>query len=191
VIENNSSAIDHVAPDEGVAPDFNPAHPGDCRLSLRASEHLRHGLEQIALGEPAIAVAAFRSALQLAPHLPDAHVGLGVAYAMTSRIYPAIDHLERAAQLDPLGFHAHFKLAQLYFQLRVPAKGYEIARRALDCASTLDERRVVAQLLHQERQREHNGLARPWFYKSFSRSALWLSAAGAAALLFALLLHVH
>ncbi len=163
----------------------------DAMLPPLAAHHLRHGLEQIALGEPAIAVVAFHTALEHAPGLPDAHVGLGVAYAMTSQVYPAIDHLERAAQLDPCSFHAHFKLAQLYFQLRVPAKGYEIARRALDCASTLDERRVLAQLLHQERQREHNGLARPWFYKSFSRSALWLSAASAAALLFALLLHVH
>ena len=160
-------------------------------LSLQASQHLREGLEQLSIGEPAAAVVAFNSALEHAPHLPDAHVGVGIAYAMTSRIYPAIDHLTRAAELEPGNFHAHFKLAQLYFKLRVPAKGYEWARRALDCAITLDERRIIAQLLKEERQRECDGIARPWFYKTFGRSAVWLAATDTAAVLFALLLHMH
>lgn len=164
---------------------------GSGELSVPALQHVREGLEQLSLGEPALAVVALNSALEHAPDLPDAHVALGVAYAMTSRIYPAIDHLTRAAELEPGNFHAPFKLAQLYFKLRVPAKGYEAARRALDCAGTLDERRLIAQLLRQERERERDGIARPWFYKTFSRSALWLAATGSAALLFALMLHMH
>ena len=160
-------------------------------LSVPAVRHVREGLEQLSLGEPAAAVVALNAALEHAPDLPDAHVALGVAYAMSSRIYPAIDHLTRAAELEPENFHAPFKLAQLYFKLRVPAKGYEAARRALDCAGTLDERRLIAQLLRQEREREHNGIARPWFFKTFSRPALWLAATGTAAVLFALLLHMH
>ena len=161
------------------------------KLSVPALRHVREGLEQLSLGEPADAAVALNAALELAPDLPDAHVALGVAYAMTSRIYPAIDHLTCATELEPENFHAPFKLAQLYFKLRVPAKGYEWARRALDCAGTFDERRLIAELLRQEREREHNGIARPWFYKTFSRSALWLAATGTAAVLFALLLHMH
>ena len=160
-------------------------------LSVPALQHVREGLEQLSLGEPAAAAVALNSALEHAPDLPDAHVALGVAYAMTSRIYPAIDHLTRAAELEPENFHAPFKLAQLYFKLRVPAKGYEAARRALDCAGTLDERRLIAQLLRQERERERDGIARPWFHKAFSRSGLWLAATGTAAVLVALLLHLH
>jgi len=160
-------------------------------LFLPALQHVREGLEQLSLGEPAAAVVALHAALEHAPDLPDAHVALGVAYAMTSRIYPAIDHLTRAAELEPENFHAPFKLAQLYFKLRVPAKGYEAARRALDCAGTLDERRLIAHLLRQERERERDGISRPWFHKTFSRPALWLAATGTAAVLFALLLHMH
>lgn len=164
---------------------------GDRSLSVQASKHLRAGMEQLAMGEPAAASVAFNRALEHDPHLPDAHVGLGVAYAMTSRIYPAIDHLTHAAELEPGNFHAHFKLAQLYFKLRVPIRGYESARRALECAINLDERRLVAQLLKEERQREHDGMSRPWFHKAFNRTALWLGGAGMAALLLALLLHMH
>ena len=129
-------------------------------------------------------------ALAQAPDLPNAHIGAGIACAMTSRIYPAIDHLARAAELDPESFHAHFKLAQLYFKLRVPAKGYEWAGYALSCASTLDERRLIAQLLREERQHERDGIARPWFYKTFRRPVLWLCATGMAGMLCVLLLHM-
>jgi tetratricopeptide (TPR) repeat protein len=160
-------------------------------LSVQALQHFREGLEQLSLGEPAAAAVALNSALEHAPNLPDVHVALGVAYAMTSRIYPAIAHFTRASDLEPENFHAQFKLAQLYFTLRVPAKGYELARRALECAGTLDERRLIAQLLRHERQRERDGIARPWFHKTFNRSMLWLGATGMAAVLFALLLHMH
>ena len=160
-------------------------------VPVQAAHHLREGLEQLSIGEAAAAVVAFNSALEHAPHLPDAHIGVGIAYAMISQIYPAIDHLTRAAELEPANFHAHFKLAQLYFKLRVPAKGYEWTRRALDCAISLDERRIIAHLLKEERRRERDGIARPWFYKTFGRSAVWLAATGTAAVLFALLLHMH
>jgi tetratricopeptide (TPR) repeat protein len=159
-------------------------------VSVRSMQQFREGLEQLSLGEPDAAVVALKGALEHAPNLPDVHVALGVAYAMTSRIYPAIDHLTHASELEPDNFHAQFKLAQLYFLLRVPAKGYETARRALACAGTLDERRLIAQLLRQERQRERDGIARPWFYKAFRRPVLWLGATGTAAMLFALLLHM-
>lgn len=160
-------------------------------LSAPALQHVREGLEQLSLGEPAAAVVALNAALACAPNLPDVHVALGLAYAMTSRIYPAIDHLTCATELEPENFHAPFKLAQLYFKLRVPAKGYEWSRRALDRAVTFDERRLIAELLRQERERERDGIARPWFHKAFSRSALWLAASGTAAVLLALLLHIH
>ena len=166
-----------------------PRCPG--AVSVPALRHFQEGLEQLSLGEPAAAVVSLTSALENAPNLPDVHVALGVAYAMTSRIYPAIDHLTRASDLEPENFHAQFKLAQLYFTLRVPAKGYELARRALECARTLDERRLIAQLLRHERQRARDGIARPWFHKTFNRPMLWLGATGMAAVLFALLLHMH
>ncbi len=165
--------------------------PHCAKVPAQALPHFREGLEQLNVGEPAAAVLALNAALEHAPNHPDVHVALGVAYAMTSQIYPAIDHLTRASDLEPGSFHAQFKLAQLYFTLRVPAKGYELARRALSCAETLEERRLIAQLLRHERQREHHGIARPWFNKAFSRSALWIAGSGTAALIAALVLHLH
>src|SRR5207237_264556 len=82
------------------------------------------------------------------------------AHALTSNIYPAIDHLEEAAKLDPDSFAAHYTLAQLNFKLRTPKPGYEAARRALKCVQTLEQRKMLAQLLKEERERERNGIAR-------------------------------
>jgi hypothetical protein len=118
-------------------------------------------------------------------------VALGVAYAVDYRIYPAIDHLERAASLQPDSFSAHFKLGQLYFKLRIPQKGYAEMARALDCCTALGQRRMVAQLIREEKQREKDGYARPWWNKPFSRIGVTLGAGLMFALLTALLLFLH
>ncbi|MGE5326794.1 MAG: hypothetical protein ACM3NO_07125, partial [Deltaproteobacteria bacterium] len=50
--------------------------------------------------------------------------------------------------------------------------GYERADRALKCATTMDEKRLVAQILKEERQRESAGLRRPTWNRPFSKT--WL-----------------
>ncbi len=137
-----------------------------------AWQYFRDGVEQMNLGEPETALVAFQRALELSPNMPDTHVGIGVAYALCSEIYPAIDHLERAIQLEPSSFHAHFKLSQLYFKLRVPQKGYDESKLALRCAATMPERQLIAQILKEERAREHNGITRPWLNRTFSKPAI-------------------
>ena len=79
---------------------------------------------------------------------------LGIAHALTYNIYPAIDHLETAAQLDQNSFGAHYTMAQLNFKLRIPQKGYEAARLALKCVRTLEQRKMLTQLLREEKARE-------------------------------------
>ncbi|HVP44180.1 MAG TPA: hypothetical protein VMS96_12165 [Terriglobales bacterium] len=170
---------------------FRALSRNDCEGHvLSGPDPLQEGLKQLGMGEPARALVYFQRALEDAPHDPDAHVGIGVAYALTSQIYPAIDHLTCAAQLEPQNFHAHLKLAQLYFKLRVPQKGYEAADRALGCATTMEERAVLARLLKEERQREREGISRPWFNKRFGGFGIWLAAAGTLALLV-LVMCVH
>jgi hypothetical protein len=44
--------------------------------------------------------------------------------------------------------------------------------RALACTADREERRLVAQLLREERQRERNGIMRPSWNKPFSSAAL-------------------
>jgi tetratricopeptide (TPR) repeat protein len=160
-------------------------------VPAEALRSYHEGLARLGGGELNPAIACLEQALGSAPDFADGHVALGVAYAVAYRIYPAIDHLERAASLAPYDFSAHFKLGQLYFKLRIPQKGYAEMARALDCSTALGQRRMVAQLIREERQREKNGYARPWWNKPFSRLAVAMGWGLILALLVALLLRMH
>jgi tetratricopeptide (TPR) repeat protein len=150
-------------------------------VSFKARVHFQEGLAHLRLGEAAEAVAEFSRSIEHAPAFPEAHVFLGIAHALTSNIYPAIDHLEEAAQLDPDSFAAHYTLAQLNFKLRTPEPGYEAARRALKCVQTLEQRKMLTQLLKEERERERGGIARPSFTKPFTTRMLFLAGSALAA----------
>ena len=160
-------------------------------LSVQARQNFQEGLACLQSGDAAKAVAALSRSIEHAPDFTDAHVFLGIAHALTSNIYPAIDHLETAARLDQESFAAHFTLAQLNFKLRIPKKGYEAANQALRCVRTLDKRKMLTQLLKEERERERNGIARPWFNKPFSFSALFLLGSALAAAIIAVIAHLH
>jgi tetratricopeptide (TPR) repeat protein len=74
------------------------------RLPLGVHGLFQAGMERLNLGEAGAAAACFEQALSLAPEFADGHVGLGIAYALDSRIYPALDHLEEAIELEPESF---------------------------------------------------------------------------------------
>ena len=59
--------------------------------------------------------------------------------------------------------------------------GYEAADRALKCVRTIEQRKMLTQLLREEKARERSGIARPSFSKPFS-SPLLLLAGGALVL---------
>jgi hypothetical protein len=156
-----------------------------------AVERLREGVERLQMGDPGAALAALSRSTDLAPTFGEAHVFLGLANALTCNIYPAIDHLELATRLQPESFAAHYTLAQLNFKLRIPQKGYAAAEHALRCVSTMEQRKLLTQLLKEERARERNGIARPWFNTPFSKPGLFFAGGGLAAAIFALLVHVR
>ena len=160
-------------------------------LSPQAKMSFNEGLEHLQAGEPAVAAAALYRSLEHSPDFPPTHIFLGIAHALTSNIYPAIDHLEKAARLDRDSFAAHFTLAQLNFKLRIPQKGYEAAERARQCIDTLEQRKMLTNLLKEERARERNGIARPSFNKPFSRSALVLAGGALLAALVAVVMHIR
>lgn len=151
----------------------------------------REGLGHFQAGDPRAALSSFSQSVLRAPEFGEAHVFLGLAHALTSNIYPAFDHLEMATQLQPDSFAAHFTLAQLNFKLRIPQKGYAAAAEALRCATTLEQRAMLTQLLKEERARERNGIARPSFSQPFRKPFLWMAGGGLAAALVALLVHVR
>ncbi|MGH9352170.1 MAG: hypothetical protein ACRD2G_08435 [Terriglobia bacterium] len=152
----------------------HPALPNDVQTDFST------GLELIAVDEPRRACECFERVLEAAPRFADGHIALGMALAACSKVYPALDHLQKAAKLEPDNFFAHFKLGHLYFKLRVPRIGYHEMDRALDCATSFRERQLVAQLQREERQREHGAIKRPWWNKPFSRKFLYFAATMAA-----------
>ena len=154
-------------------------------LPVQAQHHFQEGIVRLQSGDAAGAVAAFSQSLEHAPQFSEGHVFLGIAHSLTYNIYPAIDHLEEAGRLDPDSFAAHYTLAQLNFKLRTPQKGYEEARHALRCVQTLEQRKLLTQLLKEERERERNGIARPSFAKTFStRTLVFAGSALVAAIVF-------
>ncbi len=161
-------------------------------LPVEVTRQFSQGLELMDQGEPAAAATCFEQIVESFPEYADAHVALGIADAVCGRVYPALDHLEEAGHLEPDNFFAHFKLGQLYFKLHVPQKGYESMRKALDCATSLQERKLVGQLIHEQKKREEKGLARPTWNRPFSRKNLLLVAASVALpLLYMFFASVH
>ena len=164
----------------------------EATLPVEVSKSFHEGLDLMNHGEPAAAASCFEQIVQVLPDFADAHVGLGIAYAITGKIYPALDHLEEATNLEPDNFFAHFKLGQLQFKLHIPMKGYEEMQKALDCATSIEERKLVGQLIHEQKQREEKGLARPTWNRPFSRKNLLLVAASVAVpLLYMFLVTAH
>jgi len=160
-------------------------------VPAEAKESFCEGLAHFQAGDPGAALASFSRSVELAPKFVEGHVFVGLANALTHNIYPAIDHLELATQLEPDSFAAHYTLAQLSFKLRIPEKGYQEANEALRCTSNLEQRAMLTQLLKEERARERNGIARPSFSKKFSAPVLWMTGSGLAAALVALFLHIR
>jgi len=160
-------------------------------LPAQAKHHFQEGIVRLQSGDAAGAVAAFSQSLEHAPEFSEGHVFLGIAHSLTYNIYPAIDHLEEAGRLDPDSFAAHYTLAQLNFKLRTPQKGYEEAKHALRCVQTLEQRKLLTQLLKEERERERNGIARPSFTKTFSTRALVFAGSALAATIIFVMAHMR
>lgn len=156
-----------------------------------AKQYLEEGVMQIQLGEAKAAVEALTRAVEQAPEYSDAHVFLGIAHALDHNVYPALDHLQEATRLDEESFAAHYTLAQLNFKLRIPKAGYEAAERARQTSMTLEQRRLLTNLLREEKAREKNGIARPLFNKPFSVPALFVAGCGLAAAVFSIVRHMH
>ncbi len=172
----------------GVALQQFPALAG---LSAEARDCFQEGLVRLQSAEPEEAVKLLLRTVELAPAFPEGRICLGLAYALTHNIYPAIDSLEMAGELDPENFAAHFTLAKLNFKLRIPQKGYEAAQRALKCITNIEQRKMLTELLKEERARERDGIARPWFNRPFGRPTLIVLGSAFAVALIALFMHVR
>lgn len=140
---------------------------GSLDISPSALAEFHEGMTWMEQGDSHRAVKALTRCVEQAPAFTAGHICLGVAHAVSCNVYPAIDHLENAVSLEPRNFAAQYTLAQFYFKLRIPQKGYEHAELALNCVQNGSQRRALAQLLQKERERERNGMSRPWFNRKF------------------------
>ena len=75
--------------------------PAALDLPREAVECFQRGVELLQLGDSGGALVVLSRSTELAPAFSEAHVFLGLANALSNKIYPAIDHLELAAQLQP------------------------------------------------------------------------------------------
>ncbi len=160
-------------------------------VSANALQYFQQGMAELQDGNATLAVAALSQTVALAPSFSDGRVFLGIAHSLSCEIYPAIDQLEKATELAPDSFIAQYALAQLYFKLRVVEKGYERAESALRCVTNLEQRKMLTQLLREEKARERSGIPRPSFSKPFSKPVLVIAGGGVCAALLAILLHLH
>ena len=189
----NGMIASSMEPREGGLLEF-PMEAGSSEstaLSANALQYFQMGIAQLQSGNAALAVSALSHTVEMAPSFADGRVFLGIAHSLSSEIYPAIDQLEKATELAPDSFIAQYALSQLYFKLRVVEKGYERAECALRCVSHIEQRKMLTQLLREERARERNGIARPSFSKPFSRPALFIAGGGLCAAVLAILVHLH
>ena len=160
-------------------------------LSANALGCFQQGLARLQAGESGPAVLLLKQSVEMAPAFADARIFLGIAHSLSCEIYPAIDQLEKATELEPDSFVAKYALAQLYFKLRIVEKGYERAECALRCVTNIEQRKMLTQLLREEKARERNGIPRPSFNKPFSTPALFIAGSGLAVAVVAILLHLH
>lgn len=187
---HNREATDGLDRGPSTAP--TPSGASVWAASPEAIQLFAEGLRRLEQAETGRAAICFEQAIEGSPQFADAHVALGVTHAVECRVYPALDHLHRAIELDGANFNAHFKLAQLYFKLRVPRKGYEEAQQALDCAASREHRQHLALLLRDERERSRNAVHRPTWGRPWSRvGAVMLAAAGLVAVATALAVYFH
>ena len=177
--------IETVESSPGWICNLPPGLPANAKVSLD------EGVKHLQMGNASMAVVELANAVALAPDFSGARVFLGMAHALSHEIYPAFDQLEKAVELDEEDFAAHFVLAQLNFKLRILPTGYACAERALACVRTVEQRRMLTQLLREERAKEQGGIARPWFIKRFTKSTLVMAGSGLAAAILVVLFYMR
>ena len=116
--------------DHEVGENFLAWHaPPSLEFPREAVEYFREDVERLQMGDPGAALTALSRSTDIAPTFGEAHVFLGLANALSCNIYPAIDHLELAARLQPESFAAHYTLAQSTSSCASPRKDTPLPNR--------------------------------------------------------------
>jgi tetratricopeptide (TPR) repeat protein len=122
----------------------------------RAVEEVHRGYAHLAAGDRERAEVAFEHALEMAPDLPEARVGLGVALRLDGRTAESLRQHDAALQADPEMAEAHANRAEALLAL---GRGAE-AERAWEEALRLDPDQPAARLDRARRRLAEAGPAR-------------------------------
>ena len=80
-------------------------------------------------------IAQLRNAVDLAPHVPELRVLLGMAFCVDLKVQEAMEEMRVAVKLDPDCFIARLKFGELLMRLRVCDQAAEHTHRAAQLAS--------------------------------------------------------
>ena len=133
-------------------------------LDPHAARALRgRGLAYLQLKQWDRAAADFRAATQLLPEEADNWIDLGISLGMKHEVYQAIDAFEALLARQPGHVRGHLELGLLYLRLGVIPKGREQLQQALAGRPTLEQRRLIESLLHEQARLDPKRFYRPDF----------------------------
>jgi len=115
-------------------------------------------------------------ACELEPQSAGLRTCLGMAYAMNYQVYPSMDALEAAVELDPNHFFAQFKYAELHYRLRALIKAEVETLKALELAQNSWELSIARKQLQEIRTLMRSGTQKPEWTKSLRAPAFLLVA---------------
>lgn len=117
-------------------------------------------------------IASLQEACAQNPDNADMRTCLGIAHAMNYDVYPSMDALEKARQIEPENFFAQFKYAELYYRLRALDRAEEETTRALELAGTDWELVQTRRQLSEIRRLRREGTQKPTWTKSLRVPAI-------------------
>ena len=109
------------------------------------------------------AASDFTRAAELDPNDTEILLGLGTCLAMENKIYEAIQAFETLLQKEPRHVRGHIQLGLLHYKLCATAKGREHIEAALAGRPSLEERRMIDQILKEQKDLDKNRYYRPDF----------------------------
>jgi len=109
-------------------------NPLGLRAEMSAKSYMEEGNRLMQEEKYDDAVAAFQSAIQLAPKIPQIHNALGVAYLqMEGRFHDALAAFESALKIDPKNADAYFNIGLAYQEYQLdPISAKEYFQKAID-----------------------------------------------------------
>ena len=105
----------------------------------------------------------FQRASDLEPDDPESGLGVGMSLAMQSKIYPALEVLEKLLARFPDFVRGYMQLGMLHIKIGAIPKGRGYLEQALQRRPSLEERRQIEATLKEQATLDHKRYYRPDF----------------------------